>query len=84
MKQQQHIVILPYFCEEEVDRYLKIADKLETFPEPECQVHYLLASSPRTEPSSRLYDAYSRLGPTTSFQCPTQIFGYPQGPFRNR
>ena len=80
MPSNQHIVILPYFCDDEIKRYLKIADKLRTFPQPDAKVHYLLASSPRRSPSDELYAAYSELGPCTSFQCPTQVFGYPEGP----
>ena len=78
--QKKHVVILPYFCQEEVDRYLKIAARLETFPKPQVQCEFLLASSPRTETSPQLVEAYSKLGPTTPFACPTQIFGYPEGP----
>ena len=80
MSPQQHIVILPYFCQEEVDRYLKIAARLAEFPAPQCNVTYLLASSPKTETSQQLVDAYSQLGNTIPFACPTQIFGYPEGP----
>ena len=78
MAKKNHVVILPYFCQEEVERYLKIADKIASFPRPEAEVHYLLAASPRTEPSSQLATAYEKLGKVISFQCPTQIFGYPE------
>ena len=78
--QKKHIVILPYFCQEEVDRYIKIAARIKTFPKPNVQCEFLLASSPRTETSQELVDTYSELGPTTAFACPTQIFGYPEGP----
>lgn len=80
MASKNHIVILPYFCQEEVERYIKIADKIASFPQPEADVHYLLAASPRTEPSTQLAAAYDKLGKVISFQCPTQIFGYPEGP----
>ena len=80
MASKKHIVILPYFCQEEVGRYLKIADKLASFPRPSVDVDYLLAASPRTENSPELKAAYSKLGNAVSFQCPTQIFGYPEGP----
>jgi len=80
MPNNQHVVILPYFCDDEIKRYLKIADKLRSFPQPDADVHYLLACSPRRSPSPELYAAYSELAPCTSFQCPTQVFGYPQGP----
>jgi len=80
MPEQTHIIVLPYYCQDEVARYLTIARQLADYPRPDAQVHYLLASSPRTEPSQELEEAYSSLGPCTSIQCPTQIFGYPQGP----
>ena len=80
MTANQHIIILPYFCDEEVNRYLKIADRLRTFPQPEGGYRFLLASSPRTQTSTKLVEAYSSLGTTIAFSCPTQVFGYPEGP----
>ena len=76
----KHTIILPYFCREEVDRYLKIAERLAEFPAPKCDVTFLLASSPKTETDDELVAAYSKLGKTIAFACPTQIFGYPEGP----
>ncbi|MGI9519896.1 MAG: hypothetical protein ACR2NP_22775 [Pirellulaceae bacterium] len=75
-----HVVILPYFCDEEVDRYLKIVNRLAEFPRQQCEWQFLLAASPRIECSDRLREACERVAPTQSFQCPTQVFGYPQGP----
>jgi hypothetical protein len=75
-----HNIILPYFCDEEVDRYLKIAARLRTFPQPAGGYRFVLASSPRTETSRALFEAYSSLGTTIVFACPTQTFGYPAGP----
>ncbi len=77
---KKHIIILPYFCQEEVDRYLKIAQRLKSFPQPNVQCDFLLASSPRTETNQQLVNTYSELGKTIPFACPTQIFGYPEGP----
>ena len=77
---KQHVVILPYFCEDEVERYLRIAERLKTFGPSQCKVTYLLASSPKTTTSARLVEAYSQLSDTIPFACPTQIFGYPEGP----
>ena len=76
----QHTIILPYFCREEVERYLIIAKRLAEFPKPKCDVTFLLASSPKTETDQELVEAYSKLGKTIAFACPTQIFGYPEGP----
>ena len=80
MASKNHIIVLPYFCHQEVDRYLKIAEQIASFPAPRVEVHYLLAASPRTEASVELERAFEGLGKVVSFQCPTQIFGYPEGP----
>jgi hypothetical protein len=80
MQRKRQIVILPYYCQEEIVRYLKIAEKIASFPSPAAEVDYLLAASPRAERSQSLYDAYNKIGNAISFQCPTQIFGYPEGP----
>jgi hypothetical protein len=77
---KKHIVILPYFCQEEVERYLAIAERMKSFPTPNASCDFLLASSPRTETSEELVAAFSELGTTIAFACPTQIFGYPEGP----
>ena len=77
---RKHVVILPHFCEEEVNRYLQIAEFLKTWSKPKVEMDFLLAASPKREPSQRLADAYRELGKVTLFQCPTQIFGYPEGP----
>lgn len=75
-----HVVILPYYSLDEVERYLKIAESIQSFGAQQNDYEFLLASSPRTEPNERLREAYEAIAPTTSIQCPTQIFGYPAGP----
>ena len=74
----QHTIILPYFCREEVERYLTIAQQLSQFPKPKCDVTFLLASSPKTETDQELVDAYSKLGKTVAFACPTQSLATPK------
>jgi hypothetical protein len=75
-----HTIILPYFSAEEVDRYLKIVRRMGDLGSQQCEFNFLLAASPRIAPSERLELACRDVAPTHSFQCPTQIFGYPQGP----
>ena len=75
-----HVVILPYFCREEIDRYLAIAHRLKQFAPQESDYEFLLAASPKIEPNAKLQEAFSGIAPTTSFQCPSQVFGYPEGP----
>lgn len=79
-KTLKHVVILPHFCEEEVDRYVRIADKLKRWPKSDCEIDFLIAASPKREPSETLTTAFQPLGNAIPFQCPTQIFGYPEGP----
>jgi hypothetical protein len=74
------IIILPYFSEEEVARYLRLADHIASLGRQSTPHRYLLAASPRIEPNARLAAAFGRLAPTDHLRCPTQIFGYPQGP----
>jgi len=76
----QHTVILPYFCNEEVTRYLKIADRLEDFPKPAGGYRFLLASSPRMKTNEQLLERYDQIGDAIPFACPSQVFGYPEGP----
>lgn len=75
-----HVIILPYFCQQEIDRYLKIVHRLRQFPKQSSEYHFLLAASPKIEPNQDLLNACQAVAPTISFQCPTQVFGYPQGP----
>lgn len=77
---RKHVVILPHFCEEEVERYLSIARLLKSWPKPKIETDFLLAASPKREPSDRLIAEYQTLGKVIPFKCPTQIFGYPEGP----
>lgn len=79
-KREKYVVILPYFCDEEVDRYLKIAGWLTQNCVTPLPCHFLLAASPRTKPNARLFNAFDQLGECSEFQCPTQVFGYPEGP----
>lgn len=75
-----HTIILPYFCEEEVQRYQKIVRHIQAMGQQACDFNFLLAASPRMEPSKALLETCEEVAPCFSFQCPTQVFGYPQGP----
>lgn len=79
-RQPSHVIILPYYCEEEIERYLKVAACLKRFGTQSAQYRFLLAASPRIAPSRRLHEAFAQIAPVVDFSCPTQISGYPQGP----
>jgi len=78
--QMTHTVILPYFCEEEVQRYKKIVSHIGNLGPQLADYNFLLAASPKMAPSEELERVCQQVAPTFSFQCPTQIFGYPEGP----
>jgi hypothetical protein len=75
-----HILVLPYFCDEEVVRYQSTVRSLQRLGPQRQRFEFLLAASPQTEVSRSLHEVCATIAPTTSFQCPTQVFGYPQGP----
>ena len=74
-----HIIVIPYHCEHEVDRYLRIARQIKAFSQQSSDYQVLLAASPQIEPSSRLQRYFESIAPTHSFQCPTRLVGYPFG-----
>ncbi len=79
-----HVIILPYFSQIEVERYRKIVRQIADFKEEAGDKHpefrFLLAASPRKEIDWELDEICREIAPTVSFNCPTQIFGYPAGP----
>lgn len=76
----QCVVILPYYCQAEIDRYLLTARWLRENRSNLDDVTFVLAASPKAEVSQTLQQEFAKLAPTRSFQCPTQVFGYPAGP----
>jgi hypothetical protein len=75
-----HTIILPYFCEAEIDRYERILEHIGRLGSAQCQFEFLLAASPRIAPSERLMKAAARVAASRHFSCPSPVFGYPQGP----
>jgi len=76
----RHVVILPYYCEEEVRRFGLVASWMKRHCRKPLDCTFLLAASPRAPHSDELYRAFSELGDCVRFQCPSQVFGYPEGP----
>lgn len=76
----KYTIILPYYCQEEIDRYMRIGDHLMDLGPQEHPFEFLLAASPKIRPNRDFERRFSRIAPTISFSCPTKIFGYPEGP----
>jgi hypothetical protein len=81
-----HTIILPYFSQDEIQRYIKIIRHIQGLERQNesakhaCTYNFLLAASPKIQPSEELRQVCAEVAPTFSFQCPTQVFGYPAGP----
>lgn len=76
----KHIVIIPYYCDEEVRRYRMIANFLKEMTETNIPFEFLLCSGPSVRPSDALSDLFSKIAPTRSYACRTQVTGYPERP----
>ena len=75
-----HTIILPYFCDAEIERYELILEHIYRLGQQQVDYEFLLAASPKISPSERLMAAASRVAPSRHFACPSQVFGYPEGP----
>ena len=80
MMSDTYTIILPYYCQDEIDRFLRIGDHLFDLGPQEPSYQFLLAASPKIKPNRELEKRFSRIAPTISFSCPTKVFGYPEGP----
>jgi len=76
----QHIVIIPYFSQAEVDRYLLIAEHLQRFASPGGRFEHLLVSSYAMPPSELLFAAFEKIAPVRTYVCKNRVHGHPEGP----
>lgn len=76
---QQHIVVLHYYSEQEVERYLKIAQFLEKFSRCNAQYQFLLVSASCREPSERMLEAFSRIAQPRTLRCERTAHGHMDG-----
>ncbi len=70
-KERKIIIVLPYFCAEEVERYLRISAIIRHFLKGSPPVEFLLSARFDCEESSRLFRAYSKIGAVRSFRGST-------------
>jgi hypothetical protein len=76
----KHIIAIPYYSEDEVRRYLRIADLLKKFKSETTALEFLLCPAPSIVSNRRLFDDFSEVSPVKVYQCTTEIVGYPQRP----
>ncbi|MBI3306182.1 MAG: hypothetical protein HYZ84_00040 [Candidatus Omnitrophica bacterium] len=76
----KHLIVIPYYCEEEVKRYEKIAAYLLESNGPRKDIEFLLSSAPSIEPSRNLENAFLRIAPVRNYICKTRVEGYPARP----
>jgi hypothetical protein len=77
----KHVVVIPYYCNEEIRRYLWIADLLQHLAKTKntaVDVEFLLSPAPSIDSSDALFHGFSRLAPVKLYNCKTEAVGYPQ------
>jgi hypothetical protein len=77
----KHLIVIPYYCADEVRRYLWIADLLKQFtqaPGESIETEFLLAPAPSIDPSPTLFDVFSKISTVNIYKCKTEAVGYPQ------
>ena len=75
-----HLVILPYYCEEEVRRYEEIAAYLFNLHGAQPQIEFLLSSLSSMKSQPQLEGIFERIAPVKTFRVQTEIESYPQRP----
>jgi hypothetical protein len=78
----KHIVVVPYYCADEVRRYLWIADLLKAFSETRSIIHteFLLSPAASVGLDHSLFEAFSKLSAVNVYKCKTTAIGYPERP----
>ena len=76
----KHLIVIPFYCEAEIDRYCQIAAHLRRMPKQVTPFRFLVAASHRAPSSHRIVEAYSRITDVVEYRCQKDVPGYPQGP----
>jgi hypothetical protein len=75
----KHIVTIPYYSEDEVRRYLRIAELLTWLKSANTTaLEFLICPAPSIRLSDRLLQAFSTVSAVSVYQCTTGVVGYPQ------
>lgn len=75
-----HIIVLPYYCDKEIQNFLQLLQRWNLFCKSECSYSFLIASRFDVSSSSELEYECSKYAPTTSIICDKyQWSGWPAG-----
>ena len=75
----KHVILLHYYCEAEVSRYLRIAEFLREYGRCSAEYEFLLLAASCISPSQVLQDAFSKIAPAKTFHCRKTRDGYWEG-----
>lgn len=64
-----HVIVLPYFCSDEVRRYHRIATLLASYPRPDAEFRFLLAAAGTAKPDAELIAQLESLAEVDVLQC---------------
>jgi len=75
----KHLIVIPYYCRQEVRRFLWTADHIKRMPRAKVPFEFLISSRFDAKADDRLFDVLSAIAPTKMFRCTTQQKGNPPG-----
>ena len=75
----KHVILLHYYCEAEISRYLRIAEFLREYSRCSADYEFLLLAASCISPSQALEDAFARIAPAKTFPCRKTKDGYLEG-----
>jgi hypothetical protein len=81
LERMKHIVAIPYYCQEEVRRYLLIADLLRSYTRETSKTvefEFLISPAWSVNPDDALFDAFSKVSTVDLYNCKTKAVGYPR------
>ena len=75
----KHIILLHYYCEAEIERYLQIAEFLREYSRCRADYEFLLLAASCISPSQVLQDAYSKIAPAKTLSGQKTMNGHLAG-----
>ena len=64
-----HLIILPYYCEKEIENFCKIADIWKQLTKTKLEYEFILAAQFDFKPSQKLENVFSKIAPIHHLRC---------------
>jgi len=76
----KNIIVIPYFNEDEVKRFLKTAYFLRDYAKNKCDYEFLLLNDKIIKPNKKLFEVFSSIAQTQCLEAKKVNNSYPEGP----